>query len=164
MQVLEGIFYTNLTEDLTQFIADSAKFNLGLATPPKLDSRHWKSHDCMILDFKDPSYYRLNGSNGKYLYRFQRTPFDDFKKICSEYNLLEKYIKFTYNYRQCKLKDDLNFVFRDNYPMTILFNYKEFTLNEFIEEIMTNYPECYKYDYSQIKPAIAKFNSRQLCE
>ena len=173
MQVLEGIFYTNLTEDLTQFIDEIRQKEIidaytifviyvqfGYGT--RLNYfKFWKSHDCMILDLKDSAYYRLNSSNGKYLYRFQCTPFDDFKKICSEYNLLEKYIKFTYNYRQCKLKDDLNFVFRDNYPMTIVFNYKEFTLNEFIEEIMTNYPECYKYDYNQIKPAIAN-NSRYL--
>jgi len=32
MRQIEGIFYTNLTDDLTQFIANGAKFNLGLAT------------------------------------------------------------------------------------------------------------------------------------
>ena len=89
------------------------------------------------------------------------TTFDEFEKICSDYNLLEKHIKFTYNYEQCKLNDSLYFIFQDRWSKIIRFNRKLFTVNEFIEEILTNYPECYKYDYSQIKPAIAN-NSRYL--
>ena len=171
MLVLEDIFYTNLTEDLTQFIAEIRQkeiideytifviYDQFHETSRLNYFKFWKSRDCIILDIKDHVYYRLISSNKKYLWIQPHHTFDEFKKICSDYDLLEKHIKFTYNYKQCALKDGMHFNFQEYHSKIVIrFNCKLFTVNEFIEEILTTYPECYKYDYSQIKPAIGKSN------
>ncbi len=107
-----------------------------------------KDHDCIIL------YARF--SNGKYIRVDDIVEFNDFKKICEEYELLEKYIKFKYMnnrwYRWYVMCDNLYFGWNGVNP--IRFKGKTLSINDFIEEILTNYPEYYKYDYSQIKPAI----------
>jgi hypothetical protein len=166
MQILEGIFYTNLTDDLTQFITEIrqkeiiddytvfviyAKFNCNNENCLKY-FKFWKSHDCIVLDIDEYEHCQLKSSNGKYLCTYQHT-FDDFKKLCIDCDLLENHIKFTYKYRRGILKDNLYFRFEYYCPTVIGFNYKPFTVNEFIEEILTNYPEFYKFNYSQIKPA-----------
>ena len=173
MQILENIFYTHLTEDLTQFIAEIKQkeiiddYTIFVIYTQFNQKRYlkyckfWKSHDCIVLDIKGYEYYQLKSSNRKYLCTRWHT-FDDFKKLCSDYDLLEKHIKFTYNYKQCKLEYPLYFKLRCYCPIVIKFNHKEFTINEFIEEILINYPKFYKYDYGQIKPAIA--NNSRLCE
>ena len=162
MQILEGIFYTNLTEDLTQFITKIRQkeiideytiFVVFINTNQINYNKYWKSHDCIVLDIKDCASYWLNSSNGKYLLSLH-TPFDNFKKICNDYDLLEKHIKFTYDRGICKLNTCHCFYFALHYSITpIEFNEKRFAVEEFITEISINYPEFYKYDYCQIKPA-----------
>ena len=72
--------------------------------------------------------------------------------MCTDYDLLELYIKFRYvGSHWYDLNNSLYFYF---YGSTIDFKGKILSVNDFIEEILTNYPECYKYDYSQIKTII----------
>jgi hypothetical protein len=116
--------------------------------------KYWKDLDCIILN--------TCFSNGKYICVDDNVEFNDFKKMCEEYELLEKYIKFKYRHNRwcswCVLYDGLYFNWcRGNDP--IRFKCKNLSINEFIEGILKNYLEFYKYDYSQIKPAIAN-NSR----
>ena len=96
----------------------------------------------------------INCSNGKYMSAvFQ---FDRFKKHYDAYDLLETYIKFTsIGNNLGKLTDQLHFyITHKNQDPKITFKENCFSINEFIEEISTNYPDFYKYDYSQIEPAI----------
>ena len=77
--------------------------------------------------------------------------------MCDEYDLLEKHIKFTHNIDElydvtCKLDDNIYFRFWAHNKSCVFFKGSIFAINKFIDEILTNYPEFYKYDYSQIKP------------
>ena len=80
--------------------------------------------------------------------------------MCINYDLLESHIKFKYEglFLYALKPDELYFYFYDslieakNEKVSIIdFKGKRLTVNDFIEEISTNYPEFYKYDYSQIK-------------
>ena len=114
--------------------------------------KYRKSHDCIILIVEDGRIIR--SSNRKYLNLIHRTTFEEFKKFCDDYDLMEKYIKFTYyDYGLCSLSNGIGFRFYTP-PKEILFNNKYYTTKEFITEIQKNYPEFYKYDYNQIKPVI----------
>ena len=161
MWTFEGIFYTNLDINVSAFIAEIKQkeiideytiFIIYFQTHLNY-FKFWKSRDCIILDI-DKYSYQLISTNKKYLWIQSYTTFDDFKKLCSDYDLLEKHIKFICDYEWCKLKDGLYFNFQYYCSKIIIkFNCKRFTVIEFIEEILTNYPEFYKFNYSQIKPA-----------
>jgi hypothetical protein len=176
MQVLEGIFYTSLTEDLTQFIAeikqkeviDEYTIFIIFYGCSYYYSKYWKSSDCTI---NITNNYRsgVSFSNGKcrYLDNSYKHTIDGFKKMCIDYDLLESHIKFKYErHFVYVLKPgelyfhiyDLLSEVKNEKVLVIDFKDKRLTVNEFIEEILTNYPELYKYDYGQIKPAITKFN------
>ena len=80
--------------------------------------------------------------------------FDEFKKYCNNYDLLETYIKFTYiSSYYYKLSNGLIFYAHIS-EMKIIFDNTIFSITEFIEFILTNYPDVYKYDYGQIKSII----------
>ena len=160
MKQIENIFYTNLNDNLTQYIAEIKEketineytifiivFYLGNYDYIK----YWKSNDCIIsgIDYTN----NIISSNGKCMYinNNNNVKIDDFKQLCDEYDLLETHIKFTYDNGYCILSDEFRFYFQ---ATIIEFNDNIFTTNEFIEEIITNYPEFAKYNYSQIKSAI----------
>ena len=176
MQILEGIFYTNLTEDLSLFIKEIKQkeiideytvFVLFINNLPDINpkyrityDKYIKSHDCIILKI-DEYYKNIHCSNRKYM-NVKYFNIDYFKKYCSIYDLLEPYIKFTpFTHSAYILSNKLAFYIDAN-KSKIVFNNIEFSITNFIEEISTNYPECYKYDYSQIKPVIT--NNSHLCE
>ena len=161
MRIIEGIFYTNLIEDLTQFIAEIRQkevideymvFIIYSNGVSRFYQKYRKSHDCAILDVFDCHITQC--SNKKYLNLINSPTLEDFKKFCDNYDLLEKYIKFThYSFGWCSLSNNIEFRFSTP-PDEIYFNAKFYTTEEFITEIQENYPEFYKYDYSQIKPSI----------
>ena len=176
MQVLEGIFYTNLTEDLTQFIAEIKKKEIIDEytafvifydnTYQMVCHKYWKSLGCIILDINHSDDDDIICSNEKYLHKdTENIKFDDFKQLCDEWDLLEKHIKFAYNIdgtHRYKLDDNnyFNFWAYSAYDgPCVLFKGTTFTINEFINKILTNYPEFYNYDYSQIKPVISANHS-----
>ena len=166
MQILEGIFYTNLTIDLTQYIAEIKQketineYTIFIIFYNNSYNyyKYLKSRDCILLNIDGIYPDILSFSNGKHSYRktLCDNTIDEFKKMCDDYDLLEKYVKFEYsNSHWYALYDsDLYFYFWNGNRKPILFKCKNLSINEFIEEILTNYPEFYKYDYSQIKPAI----------
>ena len=182
MQILEGIFYTNLTEDLTQFIAEIKKkeiideYTVFVIFYDYYDNiyqmiyhKYWKSHGCVILDINDNYHTGVSFSNGKYRYleNIYNHSIDKFKKMCTDYDLLELHIKFKYiSHYLYVLNNNLYFYFygstEDKKVSVIDFIGKRFSVDDFIEVILNNYSECYKYDYSQIKPTIA--NNSRLCE
>ena len=163
MRIIEDIFYTNLTDDLTKIIAkirqneiinDYTIFiiytQLGYRGCLKY-FKFWKSHDCIVSDID--TYYSPICSNGKYLFIQQGATFDDFKKRCDDYDLLKKHIKFTYKMiNQCELEHGFRFYFGYWSLTPIECSYKRFTIDEFIHEILTNHTEFYNYD--QIKPVV----------
>ena len=168
MRIIEDIFYTNLTIDLTQFIAEIKQKEIIDEymifvifydnTNQIIYHKYWKSNDCIILYIKH-SNNDIISSNEKYLHKdSENIKFDDFKQLCDEYDLLEKHIKFTHNIDElynvtCKLDDNNYFRFWAHNKSCVFFKGSIFAINKFIEEILTNYPDFYKYDYSQIKPA-----------
>ena len=159
MRIIDNIFYTNLDDNLTIFIENIKQKEVidnntifVLYYDHKLYyHKYWKCCDCMVLKLVNNRF--LQFSNGKY---FEDTLLD-YKKYFDDYDLLEKYIKFTYikGNAYCELANKLVFIIiADAYLINskpIVFNDLYYTVNEFIEEILTNYPELYKYDYSQIK-------------
>jgi len=162
MQIIEDIFYTNLTEDLTQFIlAIKQKEIIDKYTIFIIFNEHglnynkyWKHHDCSVLRLKDDTFPEF--SNNKYSHYLIEC-----EKYFDLYGLLDKYIKFTHSrsrYYCNLLNTDLEFSVR-MYLLnhrSLIFKHKYYTVEEFITEIQENYPEFYKYDYSQIKPAICE--------
>jgi hypothetical protein len=157
MQIIEDIFYTNSTIDLTHIIDEIKQreiideYTIFIIDNDISYYKYWKSHDCVILIDND----MMKCSNGKYLCSKDGT-FEDFKKLCNAYDLLEKHINFTFiGGKWYKLDNKFTFSINYHYRDTrIAFNRLHLSINEFIKEILTNYPEFYKYDYSQIKPAI----------
>ena len=161
MRQIEGIFYTNLTDDLTQFIAKIRQkeiineytiFVIFCSTGYNYRYyKYWKSCDCVITITNDnPNFILFSNGKYKYLKDVYETTIDEFKKMCDNYDLLESCIKFTADTRWYNLNDRLYFYF---YGLLVSFNGRKMTINDFIEKISTNYTEFYKYDYSQIKPA-----------
>jgi len=161
MRILEGIFYTNLTIDLTQYIAEIKQkeiideYTIFIIFYNRYYGyyKYWKNHDCTLLWIDNQ--YHIIFYNKKYMYL--EPPYNytinKFKKMCDDYDLLEKYIKFKSGDCYYILFDNIYFeaIYNEEY---ISFKGKNLSVPDFIEEILTNYPESYKYDYSQIKPVI----------
>lgn len=178
MFVFEDIFYTNfdLTENLTQYIAEIKQTSIineytifiiyyNMKNKRYEYSKFLKSHDCIVLNIKGSYQNDVSFSKGKYvylnccdgIYNGGKTTIVEFKKICDDYDLLEKHIEFKYICGHWyKLKKNVVFNYlKFNKELPIIFEDKRFSVNDFIEEILTNYPEFYKYDHSQIKPVIS---------
>jgi hypothetical protein len=182
MRLIEGIFYTNLDNDVSAFIAKiRQKENIDEYTifviyyesgyECIIYDRYWKHHDCLVLRLDDDTFPQF--SNSKYcIYSFVN--YEEFFDI---WDLLEKYIKFRRidmlpplrNIKtsiklipvmsaHCKLPNNLDFALNTDLMKStpLIFKHKYYTTEEFITEIQENYPEFYKYDYSQIKPAICE--------
>ena len=160
MQIIEDIFYTNLTEDLTQFILaikqkeiiDKYTIFVIFNEHSLVYNRYWKHHDCSVLRLENDKFPEFSNSKYSNSYLIQ------YEKYFEIWSLLDKYIKFTRNRMSiyCKLSNDLEFavsIYLLNHK-SLGFKYKYYTVEEFITEIQENYPEFYKYDYSQIKPSI----------
>ena len=163
MRLIEGIFYTNLDNDVSAFIAEiRQKENIDEYTIfvifniwERIDyCKYWKHHDCLILNLKDDKIPQF--SNDKYDTCNSR----DHKKYFDDLDLLEMHIKFTRitETPYCSLSNISSFtILSPSYPWSVAFGNKYYyTIAEFIFDIQENYPEFYKYDYSQIKPAICE--------
>lgn len=168
MHIIEGIFYTNLDIDISAFIVEIKqdkiidKYTIFVIFNDEhglVYDRYWKHHDCSVLRLENDKFpeFSNNQYSNSYLIRYEK-----YFKIWS---LLDKYIKFTRIRMSiyCKLSNDLEFAVSiyllNNKSLGLNhkswgFKYKYYTIEEFITEIQENYPEFYKYYYSQIKPAI----------
>ena len=165
MWVFEGIFYTNLDIDVSAFIVEiKQKETIDKYTIFVIFGDHrltykkyWKHHDCSVLRLKNDIFPEF--SNNKYSNYYMVA---EYEKYFDLWDLLDKYVKFKrnnpsiYYTSKCNLSNDLIFLVNIcsiNYS-PLVFNNKHYTTKEFITEIQENYPEFYKHDYSQIKPAI----------
>ena len=182
MFVFKGIFYTNfkLTPNLAQFIAKIKqmthinKYTVFIIYFNKRYKhyeyiKYWKSRDCKVLNIRGKRQNEVSFSKGMRIYRCSGAiddefglydgctiTIDEFKKMCDDYDLLEKHVEFKYKNDWYTLNSStINyFHLKFNRELSIMFEDKHLSVNDFIQEIMTNYPECYKCNYSQIKPAI----------